>query len=141
MPKSPQLGETYKPSGRDLRSPAGDIILNNPNWEEWQNGVVLVTDSTYLFLSMTTYIHNWSSNGFLDANGRPVVNRQVNPRHKYWKGGVSKYWSIFEGRGIKILFWKVDREHNQDADHLANLALGPQRRRRASFESLWIEVE
>ncbi|CAM6121841.1 unnamed protein product [Calypogeia fissa] len=113
---------------------AVDIILNDSNWEGWQNGVVLVTDSTYLFLSMTRYIHNWSSNGFLDANGRPVVNRQAFEQ-------LDSSICALERRGIKILFWRVDREHNQDADHLANLALGPQRRCRACFEPLWIEVE
>ncbi|CAM6121837.1 unnamed protein product [Calypogeia fissa] len=56
---------------------AVDIILNSPNWEAWQNGVVLVTDSHYLFQSMTSYIYNWFKNGFLDADGLPVVNCQA----------------------------------------------------------------
>ncbi|CAM6121839.1 unnamed protein product [Calypogeia fissa] len=50
------------------------LILQDPERERWKDGVVLITDSDYLFKSMTRNVGNWISNGFLDANGRPLVN-------------------------------------------------------------------
>ncbi|CAM6129038.1 unnamed protein product [Calypogeia fissa] len=111
---------------------AMELIVDNPEWGLWRNGVVLITDSDYLFHSMTRYISNWIGNGFLDVNGRPVVNRTAMSQ-------LHSSICVLGERGIKILFWRIDREHNK-ADHLANLALGPRRRHRDCATLGWIEI-
>lgn len=81
--------------------------------------VKIVTDSDWLYKTMTQYIWDWVDNGGLRTNGRPA-----------------KYFDEFEalhGRleeltygddgGLEFKFWHVRRELNQNADRLANEAL------------------
>ncbi|CAM6113495.1 unnamed protein product [Calypogeia fissa] len=64
---------------------AVDIILNNPNWEAWQSGVVLVTDSDYLFQSMTKVhlqlVQEWFPGYRWSAGGQPSGYGPAAPRY------------------------------------------------------------
>ena len=81
-------------------------------------GVLITTDSAYLVNSMTKYIYKWRENGYTAATGSPVVNRDL--FHK-----IDRKLDAMEfGRQqIPVLFWKVDRSDNEDADELAKDAV------------------
>lgn len=79
---------------------------------------IIVSDSAYLVNSLTNYIDKWNDNDFVAASGREVVNRDLFER-------IDDKLDIMEfGRQeIPVLFWKVDRSENEDADELAKDAL------------------
>lgn len=81
------------------------------------NQVIIKTDSDYLFRGVTKHLRKWKTNGIADSKGRPVVNRAL--FHE-----IDDYIQRSDTRdGIQILFWKVPREENRDADKLANKVL------------------
>jgi ribonuclease HI len=75
---------------------------------------VILTDSAYLVNSLTSYIYKWRQNDYTASTGREVVNRDLFERLD------NKLNIMANGRqGIDVLFWKVDRSENIDADALA----------------------
>jgi ribonuclease HI len=81
------------------------------------NLYILVTDSAYLVNSMTDYVYKWRNNDYTAATGREVVNRDLFERLDY------KLDAMADGRqNIDVMFWKVDRIYNQEADRLAKMA-------------------
>ena len=74
--------------------------------------VVVVTDSDYVFRAITDYVYKWEGNNYMNSRGVPVVNgrgfRQLN-----------RIVKDLESEGIAVLFWKVPREYNQEANALA----------------------
>ena len=93
---------------------------------EWQhsitsnqklNRVIVKSDSNYLVQGMTEWIFKWLDNGFTNARGQPVRNQDL----------IKELYQLIESmdrqKTIKVLFWKVGREDNEDADRLANVAL------------------
>ncbi|CEF62914.1 Ribonuclease H1 [Strongyloides ratti] len=48
-------------------------IANERNF----NGVILFTDSNYVYKSMTSWIYKWQINGWKDVNGRPLSNEEL----------------------------------------------------------------
>jgi ribonuclease HI len=84
-----------------------------------QSGVfIIVTDSAYLVDSLTNYIYKWNDNGFVAASGREVVNRDLFERIDDKLDAME-----FGRQKIPVLFWKVDRSENEDADELAKDAV------------------
>jgi ribonuclease HI len=93
------------------------IERQSREWDNPSNVYILVTDSAYLVNSMTNYVYKWRVNDYTAATGREVVNRDLFERLDY------KLDVMSEGRqNIDVLFWKVDRFYNQDADRLAKTA-------------------
>lgn len=93
---------------------------------EWQHSittgkalkrVIVKSDSNYLVQGMTEWITKWLGNGFTNARSQPVENQDL----------IKKLWALItrmsEQKKIQVLFWKVPREDNADADRLANAAL------------------
>jgi len=79
---------------------------------------VIATDSAYLFNSITSYVYKWRVNNYTSALGRPVVNQDLFERID------DKLCSMAYGRQqIDVLFWKVDRSENQEADRLARMGV------------------
>jgi ribonuclease HI len=79
---------------------------------------IICTDSAYVVNSLTSYIYKWRRNDYTAATGREVVNRDLFERLD------KKLDSMAYGRqGIDVLFWKVPRDANQDADELAKRAV------------------
>jgi|SRR5277367_1194649 ribonuclease HI len=78
------------------------------------NPFIIMTDSAYLVNSLTSYIYKWQNNDYTAATGRQVANRDLFERVD------DKLDAMANGRqGIDVLFWKVDRSDNEDADGLA----------------------
>ncbi|KAI0966875.1 ribonuclease H-like domain-containing protein [Xylaria arbuscula] len=93
---------------------------------EWQHSitagsalkrVIIKSDSNYLVQGMTEHIVKWRSNGFLNARSQPVQNQEL----------IKEIWQLIkrlqQQKKIRVLFWKVARQDNANADRLANLAL------------------
>jgi len=78
------------------------------------NLFIILTDSAYLVNSLTSYIYKWRLNDYTAASGREVANRDLFER-------LDDKLEIMENgrQGIDVLFWKVDRSENEDADNLA----------------------
>ena len=93
-------------------------IAGNHTFSPPLNMFIIVSDSAYLVNSLTNYIDKWNDNDFVAASGREVVNRDLFER-------IDDKLDIMEfGRQeIPVLFWKVDRSENEDADELAKDAL------------------
>ena len=79
---------------------------------------IIVTDSAYLVNSLTSYIYKWNNNDFVAASGREVVNRDLFERIDDKLDAME-----FGRQEIPVLFWKVDRSENEDADELARDAV------------------
>lgn len=79
---------------------------------------IIVTDSAYLVNSITNYIYKWNDNDFVAASGREVVNRDLFERIDDKLDAME-----FGRQKIPVLFWKVDRSENEDADELARNAI------------------
>ncbi len=82
--------------------------------------IKIVTDSEYLVKAMTEYMEAWIENGGHNSRGRQVA---------YWsrlKGlhETLDYMEYSDDGGRECEFWLVPREENQEADRLANEALG-----------------
>ena len=82
------------------------------------NMFIIVTDSAYLVNSLTNYIYKWNDNDFVAASGREVVNRDLFERIDDKLDAME-----FGRQKIPVLFWKVDRSENEDADELARNAV------------------
>lgn len=79
---------------------------------------VIVTDSSYIVESLTKYIYNWRENGYMSVSGDPVRNRDL------FEQIDEKLEDMNEMHNIEVLFWKIDRSENENANRLA--AMGAQ---------------
>lgn len=76
--------------------------------------VIIATDSAYLVNSLTSYVYKWRGNGYRAATGDLVVNRDLFSRIDDKLNGME-----LGRQKIPVLFWKVDRSENEEADELA----------------------
>ena len=79
--------------------------------------VVIKTDSSYLVKSVTNWIVRWRRYGWVNSNGDPVSNQDLITELDRL---CDKIYNDF---GVKACFWKVGRDDNKDADHLAKVAI------------------
>lgn len=79
-----------------------------------RNVYIIASDSAYLVNSLTSFIYTWRQNGYISAAGRPVVHGDLFRRLDH-KLDVMR----FGRQQIDVLFWKIDRSDNQEADELA----------------------
>lgn len=77
---------------------------------------VIVSDSAYLVNSITEYIYRWRNNGWITSTGKDVANQDL------WENLDDKLDDMLDN-GIKVLFWKCDRNENTEADRLARMAI------------------
>jgi ribonuclease HI len=85
---------------------------NSPSvWDDVQL-IVIITDSDFLFRSITENVYKWELNGYINAKGLPVI-------HEGTFRLLNATVEALEDEGINVTFWKVPREYNQDADALA----------------------
>ncbi|MCJ1449862.1 hypothetical protein MMC28_000190 [Mycoblastus sanguinarius] len=77
--------------------------------------VIIKADSEYVVKGMTEWIFKWRKNGYRNAKGLPVTNAIL-----FQQADAT----IFElnNLGVEVLFWRVLRSRNQEADALANSA-------------------
>ena len=79
---------------------------------------IIITDSDYLVNSIGKYIMNWKRNNWISASRKEIVNRDLFERLDL------KLEELYNRQhDIDILWWKVDRSENTEADRLANWAL------------------
>jgi len=111
-------------------------LLQTVNFSNPLNGVgirdvVLVTDSNYLFSCLTEHVYAWERNGYRNAKGKEVSNANA----VRWVEGLVER---FEGHGVNVKFWKVDKKDNWEAVDLARrfLDLHNQFRRRHGIRAL-----
>ncbi|MBK5215682.1 MAG: ribonuclease HI [Candidatus Pacebacteria bacterium] len=75
--------------------------------------IVIHTDSTYVLLGITTWIHNWEKNNWKTANKKPVLNKELWQELielvRNFKGKLS--WQKVKGHNGHI--------HNERADEIA----------------------
>ncbi|KAI9647220.1 hypothetical protein NHQ30_003603 [Ciborinia camelliae] len=125
MVKKP-AGEVHTNNHAELMAVyhALELIGDSSLFESWRVNykseeklaVILMTDSTYVYDSFTTWIWTWRENGFKNFKGLPVVNADLIDR-------IDKLIGNLEKQNINVRFWSVPREDNTEADKLANLAL------------------
>jgi ribonuclease HI len=78
--------------------------------------VIIKADSGYLMNGMTEWILKWEKNGYTNAKGTKVVNREL-----FEECQREVRW--LEERGAIVQFWHVKRKWNKKPDDLANAAL------------------
>ncbi|KAJ3557599.1 hypothetical protein NP233_g11701 [Leucocoprinus birnbaumii] len=74
--------------------------------------IAIIADSAYVVNGMTDWVYGWRKNGWRAADGGPIRNEADFKK-------LDNLVRTLEGLGMTIRFWRVDREHNQDADELA----------------------
>lgn len=79
--------------------------------------VNIYSDSAYCIGGITSWIHNWMKNGWVNSKKLLVENQDL------WKA-MHTLVKHFEYNGLKVSFYKVkghaDIEYNEKADELAN---------------------
>lgn len=80
-------------------------------------GVVIKTDSDYIVRHMTECITKWRQNGFVNSKGTYVADADVFNQIDILTGHLNV-------QGVEVLFWRVGRLENAEADALAGAALG-----------------
>lgn len=78
------------------------------------NRVIIKSDCRFLVQSMTKDIFKWAEKDYTDAGGKQMWNRDL------YKHITDMIHTLERDNGLKVLFWRVDRGHNQDAHRLAN---------------------
>jgi ribonuclease HI len=81
--------------------------------------IILKSDSAYLVNGIATHMPTWKTNGWLNANGQPVANKEL------WQNLDARVRSA-KRNGTRVLFWHVRRNWNTLADALAKDALLPE---------------
>ena len=76
----------------------------------------MVTDSEYLVDCLAKHVYRWKVNGWKTSKGKDVANRDLIER-------LDKMLDDLSDKDIDVLFWKVDRSENVEADRLANMAV------------------
>lgn len=92
---------------------AAIIVLSAEHWHnDGHEKLVLATDSQYLVLGISQYIHVWRRNGWRTSRGEPVKNRDL------WETIYDKLREL-ESLGFLVQFWLIPRHLNHEADRLA----------------------
>jgi ribonuclease HI len=74
--------------------------------------LVVASDSAYVVNGITEYCDKWEANGWKNARGDPVANRNL------WRKLLEQLDSQGE-KGVSVQFWRIPREQNGWADSLA----------------------
>lgn len=77
--------------------------------------LVIATDSEYVVLGITQRIEDWVARRWRNSAGKAIKNKDL------WEcllAEVNKYAQ----RGMEVVFWRIPREWNGDADAAANQA-------------------
>lgn len=74
--------------------------------------VIVKADSEYVVKGLTEWVRKWRHNGWRNARGRPLVNRDLFER-------ILHQIDVLRGSGVEVMFWLVPWKDNWDADELA----------------------
>ncbi|TGO31646.1 hypothetical protein BHYA_0457g00020 [Botrytis hyacinthi] len=87
--------------------------------------VIIITDSKFVHGCLTSWLPIWLKNGFRTVDGLPVANKDLILRIHHMIELLSD--------GVDIQVWHVKREHNREADELANRAFHTQPTHQAQY--------
>jgi ribonuclease HI len=73
---------------------------------------VIASDSQYLVRGITDWIYKWVNNGWTNSAGDNLANADL------WSELHSRVCNTW----LDIMFWKVDRDENEEADEMAKNA-------------------
>ncbi|KAK6339781.1 hypothetical protein TWF718_009175 [Orbilia javanica] len=95
-----------------------DIIQIITNKDMSLSNLVIITDSEYLVKSLTEWVYIWEKREGMTSKGTPAAHfhllKQIRDRLDWME--------YSDDGGIRCQFWLTDRNHNVEADKLANLA-------------------
>ncbi|KAG8670712.1 hypothetical protein FPOAC1_003947 [Fusarium poae] len=77
--------------------------------------IVIKADSDYLVKGMTEWVFKWETNGYKTAKRKLVENAKLFQELRALVGDLNT-------SNAEVLFWRVPREMNKEADELANQA-------------------
>lgn len=110
------FGDMYPQTSNRAELRAVIAALRYRNWAvESFNSIVIATDSDYVTEGVTRWVRRWLQNGWRTRTGDQVENVDL------WQcllGDAERLWDS----AIQVLFWKITRNLNQDADELARRA-------------------
>ena len=95
-----ELGE-WEQSTTNNRMELSAVIASLKTVAAWNGPVAVYTDSTYVISGITSWVRGWKRKGWLTAEGKPVLNRDL------WE----KLDALAEARG-QGLSWHYVRGHN-----------------------------
>lgn len=94
----------------------GQVTCDHPDPACRVKHLVIKSDSGYVVDGITKYVKKWESNGWRNAKGEPVKNRDLWETLGDWVDQVNDSDAV-------VSFWHVKRIDNQEADELANEAI------------------
>ena len=94
-----------------------DLVLRMTKKNLSISNVVLMTSSSPLVRSITEFIWTWLENGWWGPRGQRVGNREA-------FGSLHTIIEYMKDDGIDVQFWLIPRNENEEAERLANFALG-----------------
>ncbi|KAK3173009.1 hypothetical protein OEA41_006337 [Lepraria neglecta] len=97
------------------------VIIKKETLEQELSQIIIKAHSDYVFKGMTEWTTKWAKNRWLNAKGLPVANGELFQE-------IEKKIKDLNEMGVEILFWRVIRSQNQDAEKLANSAFDGARR-------------
>ncbi|EGU89335.1 hypothetical protein HZS61_003239 [Fusarium oxysporum f. sp. conglutinans] len=94
---------------------AKDIVRTKALGDEPLHTIVIKADSDYLVKGMTEWVFKWETNGYKTAKRKLVENAKLFQELRELVGDLNR-------SNVEVLFWRVPREMNKEADKLANQA-------------------
>ncbi|RYC81098.1 hypothetical protein BFJ63_vAg16004 [Fusarium oxysporum f. sp. narcissi] len=98
---------------------AKEIARVNALGDEPLHTTVIKADSDYLVKGMTEWVFKWETNGYKTAKRKIVENAKLFQELRALVGDLN-------ASNVEVLFWRVPREMNKEADKLANQAFNSQ---------------
>ncbi|KAL5610509.1 hypothetical protein FOBRF1_006626 [Fusarium oxysporum] len=98
---------------------AKEIIRENALYYGPLHTIVIKADSDYLVKGMTEWVFKWETNGYKTAKRKLVENAKLFQELRELVGDLNR-------SNVEVLFWRVPREMNKEADKLANQAFNSQ---------------
>jgi ribonuclease HI len=80
-----------------------------------EKGLVIATDSEYVVLGITEWVHTWAKRGWLTRSNQPVKNQDL------WHALLAELRE-YKHRGMDVKFWRIPRQLNTVADQAAKQA-------------------
>jgi len=113
--KGPTGADSAQTSNRaELRAVIAALQFRIWVGEGWDR-LVIATDSEYVVNGATEWVQGWERKGWVTAKKEPVKNRDL------WELLLREI-RTHKGRGLDVVFWRIPRELNRDADEAAKKA-------------------
>lgn len=114
--RGPFGGPDVVPTSNRAELRASIAALRLCGWRaEGFSRLVIATDSAYVADGATTWSQSWTCNGWITSGGAPVQNRDL------WELLLDEI-ALWSRLGLLVLFWKIPRELNHEADAAAKAA-------------------